>query len=146
MKCLFISTSIASSFQIWAENMWIKTVVHWRCRTYETGTVYPSKAPEFTPDIWWGSPFSIFCFLFSVLKIFVWPCFLVLLTIILFFVLRRTAFDCPSGIFKLFVLLCFFSQSAVGLNDWVITLLPFKRKQTLDQILWKGLNRHIFNW
>ena len=90
LKCLFISTSIASTFQIWAENLWNKTVAHWRCRTYGTGTAYPSKAHEFTPDIWWGSPFSTFCFLLSVLKICVWSCFLVLLTIILFVVLRRT--------------------------------------------------------
>ena len=126
LKCLFISPSIASTFQVWADNLWNKTVAHWRCRTYGTGTAYPSKAHEFTPDIWWGSSFSIFCFLLSVLKIFVWPWFLVLLTIILLVVLRRTALDCPSGIFKLLVLLCFsFSQTAVGLNDWVITLLPF---------------------
>jgi hypothetical protein len=130
LKCLFISTSIASSFQIWAENLWIKTVAHWRCRTYGTWTVYTSKAPEFTPDIWRGSPFSTFRFLFSVLKIFVWSCFLVLLTIILCVVLRRTAFDCPSGMFKLCVLLCIsFSQTAVGLNDWVITP-PSILKQT----------------
>jgi hypothetical protein len=48
--------------------------------TSEAGTANPSRAPEFTPDLLWGSCYLIFSFmcmfcwsLFSLLYFFIWP-------------------------------------------------------------------------
>ena len=73
------------------------------------GTASRPGAPEFTPGFWWGSCYSIFSFLCSVLYIavclgfFLFFCVVFLLVIALSALLRFTASYYPFGIFKLFV-------------------------------------------
>ena len=70
--------------------------------TCGAGTVYPYRAPEFTPCFEWGSCCSIFSFLCSVLYIIVRHFVVFLLIIVLSVFLQFTASDYPFDIFKLF--------------------------------------------
>ena len=66
--------------------------------TSGAGICYPSGAPEFTPGFQWGSCYSIFSFICMFCRFVLFP-----LAIVLFVLLRYTDFDCPFGIFKLFL-------------------------------------------
>ena len=54
-----------------------RAIIQWQLiklnTTSETGTVYPSRAPEFIPGFNMGSCYSIFDFVDRCLSFFVWP-------------------------------------------------------------------------
>ena len=67
---------------------------------------YPSGAPEVIPGFQWGSSYSIFSFLCSVLQIVFFFCPFVLFSLaIALSILRFADFDYSFGIFKLFILI-----------------------------------------
>jgi hypothetical protein len=65
------------------------------------GTVYLSRAPEFTPGFQWCSCYSIISFMYMCCRSFCFVFFL--LAIVLSVLLRFTDSDYPFGIFKFFL-------------------------------------------
>jgi hypothetical protein len=69
--------------------------------TSGAGTAYPAGPPEFTPDFYLGSRYSIFSFMCMLCR----SLFVLFRLAIVLSVLRFTDSDYPFGIFKLFLIL-----------------------------------------